>query len=283
MQKDKSSTKHDLRIILIVPIYNRAGDLLNFNRDELPEEITLLFVDDFSTDGSLEYIQKNFSDDFVIRTEKEDSFWGGAIDCGINFIKKNASYFRDFKFFGYMNIDVKLKKENDFIFNELDNKKVYFIPHFWKEEKLFYGQHKSFQSVKSLNRKYLKKKPIAFIGGFFCIYPFFTLENAPSLKASKLLHYHGDYYFCRELCKKHSLEIAPILDASLYINRSDKKKLNDKSFIWLLLNIRSPYNLPDLVTYLKLCHRFSFLLWCKLIITNILKSLLISLKIYQFK
>ena len=67
----------------------------------------------------------------------------------------------------------------------------------------------------------------------FLHFPFSTLENAPSLRAANLLHYHGDYYFCRELCKKHSLEIAPILDASLYIDRSDKKKLNDKSFNWL--------------------------------------------------
>ena len=69
------------------------------------------------------YIKNNFSNDFIIQTENKDSFWGGAIDCGINFIKKNASYFKDFKFYGYVNIDVKLNTENDFIFNELTMKK----------------------------------------------------------------------------------------------------------------------------------------------------------------
>ena len=181
------------QIVVIIPVFNRLEDLKKFKRKHF-KECKIIFVDDSSTDGSLEYIKNNFSNDFIIQTENKDSFWGGAIDCGINFIK-NASYFKDFKFYGYMNIDVKLNTENDFIFNELSNEKIYFIPHFWKQGELFYGQHKSFQSVKSIDKKYLKNKPIAFIGGFFCISLFSTLENAPSLRAANLLHYHGDYYF----------------------------------------------------------------------------------------
>ena len=71
--------------------------------------------------------------------------------------------------------------------------------------------------------------------------------------------------FCRELCKKHSLEIAPILDASLYMNRSDKKKLNDKSFNWLFLNIRSPYNFAGFNNLSQTLSQIFLFLWSKLI------------------
>ena len=121
------------QIVVIIPVFNRLEDLKKFKRKHF-KECKIIFVDDSSTDGSLEYIKNNFSNDFIIQTENKDSFWGGAIDCGINFIKKNASHFKGFKFYGYMNIDVKLNTENDFIFNELSNEKIYFIPHFWKQK-----------------------------------------------------------------------------------------------------------------------------------------------------
>ena len=47
------------QIVVIIPVFNRLKDLKNFNRKHF-KECRIIFVDDFSTDGSLEYIQKTF-------------------------------------------------------------------------------------------------------------------------------------------------------------------------------------------------------------------------------
>ena len=278
MQKDNTSTKSNLRIILIVPIYNRADDLLSFNRDKLPKEITLLFVDDFSTDGSKDIIGSKYRHDICISSNYPDAFWGGAIDSGIAYLKSN-SLDKNYDYFGYMNIDLSVNFSNFDLDYLHDEEAIYFSKFKLKDTLSPYGRSKSFSLV---THKNFTKTSIAFVGGFFCMFPVNTINLAPNLQKLGFPHYYGDYVFSNEIKLKSNLNIIPLKNVTAEIIRDDKKRINSKTIRWLLTDIRSPYNLMIGRKFMKVyLPKYPFVI-IKVLATKIIKSILISFGLFKF-
>ena len=268
-------------IVMIIPIFNRLRDLKSFKPKEF-KNTHFIFVNDHSTDGSEEYIRENFRESTLLTPTNKDLFWGGAIDEGIRHIKDNIESFNQVNYFGYMNIDVKINVSGA-IAGRDSKPAIYFMPYRLGTKKCHYGAGENLKKIKFGDSDYLKQNPIKYIGGFFCIFPMKFIKESPSISKSGLHHYHGDYYFSSYFAKKNNLEILPLNHCELVVDRTDKKNLNNKSIHWLIGDIRSPYNLKQLIIYLKLCHPKNKLLKAKLLLIYLVKILLLSSGLFRFK
>ena len=78
-------------IHIIIPVHNRLNftiDCLNsLKKQDIYNQFNLIVVDDGSTDGTSEYLKKNFPEVKILNGDGS-LYWGGAINCGIKYVIK---------------------------------------------------------------------------------------------------------------------------------------------------------------------------------------------------
>jgi GT2 family glycosyltransferase len=80
-------------IFVIIPVFNRLRDtircLRSIEKQKTKEQITIIIVDDCSTDNTKEFLTKNFAH-VKILTGTGSLFWGGAVSYGIDYVLQNS-------------------------------------------------------------------------------------------------------------------------------------------------------------------------------------------------
>ena len=81
-------------IHVLIPVYNRLkftkSCIKSIIKQKKCEKIKITIVDDGSKDGTSTYIKKNFPK-IDILSGSGSLFWGGAINLGVEYIKKNSN------------------------------------------------------------------------------------------------------------------------------------------------------------------------------------------------
>ena len=98
-------------IHVLIPVHNRLSftiSCLNSLKHQIiSEELNIIIFDDCSTDGTSEYLKKNFSNITVLHGDGL-FFWGGAVNYGVKYIL-NISKPNDWLVL--INNDVELKED----------------------------------------------------------------------------------------------------------------------------------------------------------------------------
>lgn len=81
-------------IHIVIPVYNRLERTINclssLKKQKNFKELKIIIVDDASTDGTKEYVQKNFPE-VIILNGTGSFFWGGAVYFGIEYVMKTCA------------------------------------------------------------------------------------------------------------------------------------------------------------------------------------------------
>ena len=81
-------------IHILIPVHNRLKNTISCIKSVIKqkkcEKFKIIIVDDGSTDSTSKYIKKNFPK-VVILEGSGSLYWGGAINLGIKYIKKNSN------------------------------------------------------------------------------------------------------------------------------------------------------------------------------------------------
>jgi len=84
------------RVFIVVPVYNRVATTCNFlaliSEQSYPS-ITVVLVDDCSTDNTVQVVQERFGRlvDLVLVRTKGDAWWGGCVHRGLEEVLKRAN------------------------------------------------------------------------------------------------------------------------------------------------------------------------------------------------
>lgn len=200
-------------LYIIVPVHNRVKETLLF-MDSIAQQsyknYKVIIVDDGSTDGTADIISGKYDKTIIIKGNGQ-LFWGGGINLGLDYVKKNAT---DDDFIVLANNDVKVL--NDTINNllaHMENKLgVYHSLVLDLEGKVISSGAKLinwifFSTYHPLRNKYydkiknFKNIEIDLMTARFVIFSFKVLRIYSKIDTENFPHYVGDNDFSMSLKK----------------------------------------------------------------------------------
>ncbi|MEL3970778.1 glycosyltransferase family 2 protein [Rossellomorea oryzaecorticis] len=110
------------KILVVVPVYNRIDDTLNFlgmMRKQTYKNFNVIICDDNSIDGTYEKIEKNFPE-VSLEKGNGDLWWTGGTNKAL---KTGINKFKDYDFILTINNDVKIKE--DFLEKMVDASEIH--------------------------------------------------------------------------------------------------------------------------------------------------------------
>lgn len=108
-RRDIEVSEFDGTIYIVVPVHNRCAITLDFlstvYQQTVKQALQVILVDDGSTDGLQQELKRRFPDTVVVEGDGS-LWWGGAINKGLEYVRKRAS---NNDFVAFMNNDVLLE------------------------------------------------------------------------------------------------------------------------------------------------------------------------------
>lgn len=123
------------KVCLVIPCYNEEGrlDLSSFER--LPDNVSFVFVNDGSTDGTLRLLNRHASGKIMVYSLEKNSGKAEAVRQGMLFAESNPSL-KDVEWFGFWDADLATP------LNELGNLLLY-RDMFYKDSAAVFGSRVS--------------------------------------------------------------------------------------------------------------------------------------------
>ena len=235
------------KCIFLIPVFNRKENIKRIVENEyLMNNFYFLFIDDHSTDGTMEELKKYSLDKYnvkYIKTKNPNSFWYGAIYEGIEYLYELSKYqTEDYDFFGFMNDDIDFTFFNDLNleFDEC-SKTIYFAPAYWKSKNKYTAGEANGILMVSDKKDELLGCEYSSIGGFFTIFPYESMKHIYFRKLPDFIkHYHADTLISLDLVNSGFI-IKPLKYVEVIIDDNDKTRLANMSFLTKLTDVRSPY------------------------------------------
>ena len=276
-------------IYVLIPIFNRIeltkNCIQSLRRQTIFSEISIIVVDDKSTDGSFEWLITEHPD-ITILSGTGGLFWGGAIHYGIEYILKIGEI-GDYVLL--INNDVELTDNvvsqlKDHV--DLNERKVITgalavdqsdrstiiksgsVVKSWFlniTEHLFVGK-----SLNSIKKERARK--VDFITARCLLHPIEIFWQVGNYDATSFIHYGGDDEFSMRV-KKYGIETHLLPSAIVYLNDTSDRK---KNIIKTLIDVRSSSNI---LNKLRLSHKVApFGAKWSFFIVGSLKSIVIAIK-----
>lgn len=263
---------------IVVPVHNRLDKTVSClnSLSKLDEELSILVVDDGSTDGTADFILKNFPEVEMIQGDGK-LFWTGAVERGITHIlQKNCS---DQDYLILMNNDVRisdldvLRKMSTFV--EANQRKVICAPATLSssDPDLYITTgvivrswflnitKKIIEGVKSEKSLLETEIEVDFITGRFLLHPIEIFKKIGNYNSAVLSHYGGDDEFSAR-CKKQGIKPFVLLNCAVFLDNAfdDTDSIKSKSIVFWMLDPKSNINIVDKFKLAKcVSPRLSFL------------------------
>ena len=248
-------------IYVIIPVFNRLdftkSCLASIKKQKNCEKIKIIIVDDGSTDGTFEYLEKEKN--LTVLKGTGSLFWGGAVNFGIDEVLKIGKK-GDWVFL--VNNDVELS--NDAIIKLIQvsvsknrkaivgaltldlNDKQTIIKSGTIVENWFFNKTRHIYKRLNINQ-ITNKEPVEvdFLTGRCLLHPIEVFQIAGNYDSKSFPHYGGDDEFSMRVKKYNYLTfVSP--KSLVYLNlkkQEDKKKPNLKKFLFVFFNIKSSSNI----------------------------------------
>lgn len=278
-----------INIAIVIPVFNRKNitieglanisEALTFYQQESKNIFTfkIVVIDDGSTDGTSDWIQRNRSDVFCLKGDG-NLWWSGSINKG----SKYAIEILQATHVLFWNDDTLCAKE---YFKELEKvvihnnkllENILVSKIFWlgnKEQLLFnfgcyFNPKNGKKTIIGLNKKdvYNEIIPVDWSGGMGTLIPASILVEVDYLDAKNFPQYDGDIdFFLRTKEKNYQIYAIPTLH--IFNNPEttgihNQKKITDLPAI--LTSLRSLYNVKKNIQF-NLRHSNTFTSWIRLL------------------
>ena len=249
-------------IHIVIPVHNRLNftiDCLNsLKKQDIYNQFNLIVVDDGSTDGTSEYLKKNFPEVKILNGDGS-LYWGGAINCGIKYVIKihkvqdwvlivnNDVEFTVDAISTLIKVSIKEKRKviSSALTLNFEDKKTIITSGTIVKSWLF---NDTKHILRGLNINYLTKKSpvkVDLLTGRCLLHPIEIFEIAGNYDCKNFLHYGGDDEFSMRV-KKHGYDTLVCPNSIVFLktrNQEYKKKLSFKSFQFTFFNIKSSSNI----------------------------------------
>ena len=286
-------------IYVLIPVHNRLKLTKNCVNSLLKqkncEKIKIVIVDDGSTDGTSDYFKKNFPKIDILQGTG-NLYWGGAINYGIDYIKKKSKI-NDWLLI--VNNDTVLTSNSISNLIEssiINNKKVLVgaLTVNLKDKKTviksgsivkswFFNKTEHVYDGLNINSIKNKKKLIKvdYLTGRCLLHPLNVFKHLGNYDSKNFRHYGADDDFTFR-AKKFGYECLICSSSIVYLETEDNKKFKKKfleRFMFVLFDIKSSANIINklLITYsmVPIYAKLSFF------IIGVIKSLYIFLMTYK--
>ena len=255
-------------IHILIPVHNRLDFTISCIKSILNqkncEKLKIIIVDDGSTDGTKEYLKKNYPQITILKGSGS-MYWGGAINFGVQYIKKNSNendwllivnndtilkpntiselikssnQNYDKCLVGALTIDLKDKKT---IVKSGSSVKSWFLN---KTEHLFEGLN-----IDNLEKK-TKLFKVDYLTGRCVLHPIKIFSFMGNYDSKNFPHYGADDEFTFRV-KKFGYECLICISSIVYLDIEDNKKLPNniiKRFMFILFDIKSSSNILNKYT-----------------------------------
>ncbi len=271
-----------MKISIIIPIHNALKYTKNclkaldesINYSNLKNNISLIIVDDGSSDGSSEWIANNYPN-VIILFGNGNLWWSGAVNKGTKYalyslesdyiILWNNDIRPDIKYFS--NLFVILENlDNDTIIGS----KIYLMERpnvIWSMGGMFNpktGVHKMIGTNQIDNEKYDNKIVVDWITAMGTLIPKNVFKKIGFWDENNFPQYHGDSDFTLR-AKKNGFKIVAYPNLKIWndISSTGIQKKDFRSFIESFYSIKSHNNI---IKNIKFYHRHctSYLAYCEL-------------------
>lgn len=250
-------------IHIIIPVFNRLNYTIRCidsleQQQNLKDKLNIIVVDSCSTDGTDEFIKKNYPYIKILKVSGS-LFWGGAVNYGINYILQN---FQTNDFILLLNNDVELSPSaiqelikiltsnqrkaiaGALSIDLLDKKTIIKSGTIVKSWFFNWTKHiyKGVDVNKLNNRKPLQ---VDFLTGRCLLHPIEMFKITGNYDSKSFPHYGGDDEFSMR-AKKFGYETLLCPTSIVYLNNEDKNTLKNfsfKNFLFLFFNIKSSSNI----------------------------------------
>ncbi len=248
-------------IHVLIPVYNRLkftkSCIKSIIKQKKCEKIKITIVDDGSKDGTSTYIKKNFPK-IDILSGSGSLFWGGAINLGVEYIKKNSN--KD-DWLLIVNNDIELSPNaiSELVKSSINLKKKALIGALtinYNDKRTIIKSgtivkswffNKTNHIYSGLNVNHLQnKKPIKvdFLTGRCLLHPLKIFSKVGNYDCKTFSHYGGDDEFSMRV-KKYGYTTAICPKSIVYLKSNSPKTVNRNLFmklLYVLFSIKSSSN-----------------------------------------
>lgn len=250
-------------IHIIIPVFNRLNNtikcLKSINNQINFNELNIIVVNDGSTDGTFEYLKKNYPK-ITILNGNGALYWGGAINYGVEYVLKKSKI-RDWILI--LNNDIELQFNSIINLKEIAEKnkrKAVTIPLSISAkdkstiiksgtiiQSWFFNSTKHLFSGKKINElKNYFPINVDIFAGRCVLHPIELFNEVGNYDSLNFTHYGCDDEFSIRL-KKYGYFILLCPSSLIYLteNESDllNKEINLKKLIYIFFNIKSSSNI----------------------------------------
>ncbi len=253
-----------MKIHILIPVYNRlknTKEIISCLRNQIiSKKINIIVIDDGSNDGSKEWLKNQA--DITVLNGNSFLYWGGAINCGINYLIKNHDP-NDWVIF--INNDVWI--DNNFVSNlyeiaksnknsaigtsvrKLSNRSFLVsigpIINAWNFE--VYDKITRIGNLNSI----AKLTEVDALSGRGVIYSLKMLKAHGNLNTLIMPHYFSDYVLSMRL-KKKGIKLLVSMENSVYSNEEfDQRAIirKEEKLLKKYFSRKSSYYLPALFKF----------------------------------
>ena len=246
----------------MIPVHNRLKKTINCIKSVIKqkncEKLKIIIVNDGSTDGTSKYIKKNFPK-VVVLEGSGSLYWGGAINLGVKYIKKNSNK-NDWLLI--INNDVELAPESvseliklsklykrkvlvgGLSINSDDKKTVIKSGTIVKSWFLNKTKH-VYEGLNIFNLRDKSPINVDFLTGRCLLHPVEVFSKTNNYDSKTFKHYGGDDEFSMRV-KKYDYLTLLCPNSINYLKSNVLKKSNRnffKNFFYIFFNIRSSSNI----------------------------------------
>jgi GT2 family glycosyltransferase len=245
----------------IIPVHNRLSltikCLKSLKKQKYVKDLNIIIVDDASTDGTREYVKKNFPE-ITILSGNGSLFWGGAVNKGIEYVitiakcndwvllANNDIEFSSNAVEELLNAAEEKKRKSlvGALTVNLDDRQTV-IKSGTVVESWFLNKTKHVYKGLKLSEISSKKTiKVDFITGRCLIHPVEIFFIAGNYDSKNFIHYGRDDEFSMRV-KKHGFQTLICPNSIVFIKESNqaKKNISIESFLFIFFNIKSSSNI----------------------------------------
>lgn len=240
-------------IYIVVPVFNRLNKTKLFiesMRKQLYSNYKIVLVDDGSSDGTSEYIKENFPE-VAIQKGDGNLFWGGGINCGLDYVRQHAT---NADVIAFANNDVEVYENTITELLDAYSRNPHALYHSMviDNDGICLGGGGKVKSWALFRTQYMyrgfvyekiKNKPLYEIdlaSARFLMFSASLLNDVPGIDTDNFVQYGGDNDFsltCKE--KGYMTFVVPSSVCKLDVSTTGASYLNIKSFSEFLHSLRS--------------------------------------------